>query len=435
MSTILKIWITNYSSTGPSLTYKIALVNSVTASLADAGNPSEQIINSQATGNPGDEIGAPGTSTSPANAVSLMSTDGSVQGANFQINNIITNIVIDTTNKTGDGGSSDFAIYHGDDGSPYNSLYMAFYNTAMGVAGNPGGSTYMDIANLKTTASIQTIIYNGTSQSAGGVFGGITEGDYDSVALKKNFMLYYENGSERDLIITFSTTNCFASWTPIPKIVPVSTLQVGDIVRTNVGDQKISKIMKTNILENKYEYIVFEKNCLADNLPYENIYLTGCHPLSVGYFNVSDINDGEKDPEQDDKVFVHIDVNELYKNIDIPGICKRITKDNAFYNLIFDKHCSINMAGLDVITHHPVGNSVFNNPKLSDNEFQNPETATKKGDKPFYISFQNLLKYKPEDMELKEFLAKCLTYNIQEKFNFGTINPNDNMLRDHFEFD
>ena len=224
----------------------------------------------------------------------------------------------------------------------------------------------------------------------------------------------------------------FLFWTPIPKIVPVNSLQVGDLVRTNVGDQPISKILKSNHVSGVKEYVIFEQNCFGNNLPSQTIYLTGCHPLSIGYFKVEDINDGKEDPEQDKKVFVHIASKSLVDKL--PGICKREVEDNANYNLIFDQHCSIDIGGLDVVMHHAVGNSKFPNPRLSEHEFQNPEKATKKGDKPFYIKYKDLLKYKPENMDLKDFLGKCFVYDIDKKFNFGTIKADDNQFKDRFNY-
>ena len=38
-------------------------------------------------------------------------------------------------------------------------------------------------------------------------------------------------------------------------------------------------------------------------------------------------------------------------------------------------------------------------------------------------------------MDLKEFLGKCLVYDINKKFNFGTIDANDNSLKDKFNYD
>ena len=103
-------------------------------------------------------------------------------------------------------------------------------------------------------------------------------------------------GNYYDFVLLLVTNSiCFSSWTPIPKIVPVNSLQVGDLVRTNVGDQPISKILKSNHVSGVKEYVIFEQNCFGNNLPSQTIYLTGYHPLSIGYFKVEDINDGKED--------------------------------------------------------------------------------------------------------------------------------------------
>ena len=235
----------------------------------------------------------------------------------------------------------------------------------------PQGSIVLN--NMASSNATTFQCYNDDgSASTGGFslqgFSGISSSPsyYSTNPLGDSFCIIYENGSDHDIILAFSNNNCFASWTPIPKIVPVSDLKVGDLVRTNVGDQKISKIMKSSYLDKKANYVVFEKNCFGNNLPSENIYLTEWHPLSIGYFNVKDINNNIEDPEQDEKVFVHI---APYYLIDkIPGIYLKEVEDNANYNLIFDKHCSIDIGGLDIVMHH---SEIHLKPKLNDNEFQN----------------------------------------------------------------
>lgn len=469
---ILKIWITNYNSTDPTtISYKIGLVSSAGASIPSGD---AFVVNAPGNGAPGYEIALPtADSNRPRDAVALMdtgsggtagqgSTGGVAPGYQFNLDNTttanssITGIVIDVKNKIGDDGSGDFVIYHstatqtGND--LYSQRYMTFSYQAMTVAQTQetGGDSYVYISGVNTLNPSISAKYNGASliRDANGNITGftggtindavkstatITGGEYQSNSLAQKFVIYYENGDGADLILATSITNCLASITEIPKIVPVNTLNVGDIVRTNVGDQKISKIMKSNNLSGKREYVIFEKNCFNNNLPTKDIFLTSFHPLSIGYFNVKDINNGKEDPQQDEKVFVHIGAISLVGKL--PGIYKKTINDEAEFNLIFDKHCSIDIGGLDVVTHHPVGNDVFPNPRLAENEFQNPETATKKKDKPFYITYERLLNYKPKDMDLKEFLGKCLVYDINKKFNFGTIDANDNSLKDKFNYD
>lgn len=443
MSTILKIMITNYDEDGgadnegpngvkPLLKYKIGLVSAANQNIS---NYTEYTLNNRATGVPDTEI----TLDKINSDISAITEISSISP--FDLGGVgITDIVIETTGRTGDNGiSSDFQIYTGS-GADYKTPFANFTFTGMQKDSNqsPNYQGRCQINNLNTTTTSVLSVTAASEasfdqqylQAGSGFASNLTY--YENNPLGDNFCIIYENGSDHDIILAFSNNNCFASWTPIPKIVPVSDLKVGDLVRTNVGDQKISKIMKSSYLNKKANYVVIEKNCFGNNLPSEDIYLTKAHPLSIGYFNVKDINNNVEDPEQDEKVFVHVSSSFLVNKI--PGIYLKEVKDNANYNLIFDKHCSIDIGGLDVVMHHAVGNTVFPNPKLTDEQFQNPETATKKGDKPFYMSYENLLKYKPENMELKTFLGKCFVYDIEKKFNFGKIDSNDNIFKHLFKY-
>ena len=205
---------------------------------------------------------------------------------------------------------------------------------------------------------------------------------------------------------------------------------MGDEIETNIGNQKICRIMKSINGGSIFQYVKFSRNCFGENLPYDDVYMTKSHPLSLGYLSTEKINNGEKDESQSDKVFVHI---EAFRLIDkLYGIELVEIEDTGNYNLIFDKHCSINVCNLDVVTHHPVGNNVFSNPKLKKNEFTDYKNACKKNDKPFYLNYDNLIKYKPNTMSLKAFLAECFIFDKTKKFKFVSIDKNDNIFYKFF---
>ena len=84
------------------------------------------------------------------------------------------------------------------------------------------------------------------------------------------------------------------------------------------------------------------------------------------------------------------------------------------------------------MTHHPVGNNIFSNPKLRKDEFIDYKSACKKKDKPFYLDFESLILYKPYSMDMKKFLRKCFIYDAKKKFKFTYIKKSDNILKDHF---
>jgi hypothetical protein len=115
-----------------------------------------------------------------------------------------------------------------------------------------------------------------------------------------------------------------------------------------------------------------------------------------------------------------------------PGIYMENKNCDANYNLIFDRQATVNTYGIDYLSHHPKPHeNLPKQPELREDEF-NDETKIPKPCKPFYITFETLCKYKPEEMELKTFLRRCLKYG-KDKYNFGKIDKNDNVLKDYFK--
>ena len=207
---------------------------------------------------------------------------------------------------------------------------------------------------------------------------------------------------------------CVAPFTKIPKIVEIKDVAVGDIIRTSRGDLPIAHIMKTQTTNNK-EYVKFEKGCLAPNLPSDDFYVTEPHPLSLGFYKNEVLNNGEYDDKEDDYIMLQIAAGELVDTL--PGITK-VTRDfGHYYNLVFDEHASIDMEGIDVCSHHPrTGPFYLPRDKYIDNSKIDDKKIEKKITNPKFIRFNDLLiRHKPKDVELKEFLASCLTSNLNKK--------------------
>ena len=215
--------------------------------------------------------------------------------------------------------------------------------------------------------------------------------------------------------IQFSISElCVAPFTKIPKIVEIKDVAVGDIIRTSRGDLPISHIMKTQTGVHK-EYVKFEKGCLAPNLPSDDFYVTEPHPLSLGFYKNEVINNGKYDDKEDDYIMLQIAAGELVGTI--PGITK-VTRDfGHYYNLVFDEHASIDMEGLDVCSHHPrTGPFFLPRDKYIDNSKIDEKKIDKKITNPKFIRMCDLIiRYKPENVELKEFLAGCLTSDLNKK--------------------
>ena len=118
-------------------------------------------------------------------------------------------------------------------------------------------------------------------------------------------------GSRGSYDIVNVTNNCTIPTTLVPKLVPISEIQRGDLIRTDQGDLPVARVMKAITPSENYPYVKFEKNCFGENVPSDDLYITRPHPISLGYFNIEDVNDGEVDSEQDNKVYVMISANDL----------------------------------------------------------------------------------------------------------------------------
>jgi hypothetical protein len=246
-----------------------------------------------------------------------------------------------------------------------------------------------------------------------------------SIASSTPFFILSHNNAMDDTSITsgMSAANrvhfkvnalCVPPFTKIPKIVEIKDVNRGDIIRTSRGDLPIAHIMKTQTGEHK-EYVKFEKGCLAPNLPSDDFYVTEPHPLSLGFYKNEVLNNGEYDDKEDDYIMLQMAAGELVDTL--PGITKVKRDFGHYYNLVFDEHASIDMEGIDVCSHHPrTGPFYLPRDKYIDNSKIDDKKIEKKITNPKFIRFNDLLiRHKPKDVELKEFLASCLTSNLNKK--------------------
>ena len=212
------------------------------------------------------------------------------------------------------------------------------------------------------------------------------------------------------------------------KLVPVLTradqIKVGDILRTSHGDLPVSSIIRSEIGGGEKPFVKFEKNCLGNNFPSSDFYISREHPLSVGYLKNKYLNNGLKDVDQDDEVFIHIASWTFVGKL--PGIIYEKKKIETQFNFIFDKHTSINISGINVLSHHPSG--FRNQKKLRPDEYHD-KSVVKNPWKPFYINWETFLSVKPESMDSQEFIRLCLTNN-KNNFFINKLSSKDNTLVD-----
>lgn len=321
--------------------------------------------------------------------------------------------------------------------NPIANFTMTF--NSIGTIGNYSiwdttGTTFVEWASFfaNSSATITFSDLDTTSPTASFINAGWNS-DVPTSKLPTNFLIIFEGNSNFDFVIYAVSNNCCPSFTLVPKVsedntiieTKICNIKVGDMVRTLHGNLKVSAVMR-HPTPFKYSYVKFPKECFGENLPSNDLYLTTPHPFSLGYVNHKDLF-GYKDDTIDENVFIHISANELLGKL--PEIVKEEIIDEANYNLIFDVHTSINIYNLDFCTHHPGQYKGTMQRYLNDDEYHD-KNVPKKLNKAFYISYDNLLEFKPENMELKTFLGKCLTSNQEDKFKFNDLSKLNNILHD-----
>ena len=307
----------------------------------------------------------------------------------------------------------------------YNSASVLYTNyvTAWGsgtdtdlVGYSPGFNIVIDssVYNSSEITSIRLRDSSNNVQTISSLSGGTTA-TADINITAPFFIMTDNNSSPPATRINFHITElCVAPFTKIPKIVEIKDVAVGDIIRTSRGDLPIAHIMKTQTTKNK-EYVKFEKGCLAPNLPSDDFYVTEQHPLSLGFYKNELLNEGQYDDKEDDYIMLQMAAGELVGTI--PGITKVTRNFGHYYNLVFDEHASIDMEGIDVCSHHPrTGPFYLPRDKYIDSSKINDKKIDKKITNPKFIRMCDLIiRYKPENIELKEFLASCLTSDLNKK--------------------
>lgn len=294
---------------------------------------------------------------------------------------------------------------------------------------NPTFTFRVNIANPSFSLR-RVLIIDSNNNTFSIVYDGSQWGNSIQVTPQGPFYVLFDNNETPPSvgIQYFSGTPlCLVGETLIPKMVPIKRLKVGDVVRTSVGDLPISKILKSQLPEggDGKEFVKISKGCLGNNYPLNDVFISKPHPISLGYVPNKDLNDGVHDKDCDDKVFIHIAANELVGKINGIVLEKNHTKKE--FNLVFDKHASFNVEGIDVISHNAAGYN--GQPKLSPEEYQDKNTKQKLF-KPYYLDWNTLIQFKPNKMALKVFLRKCIKYKVDKEFQFGKLTKNMNLLKE-----
>ena len=206
------------------------------------------------------------------------------------------------------------------------------------------------------------------------------------------------------------TALCVPPFTKINGAVEIKDIKDRQLLETSRGPLEVAQVLKTSTIGNT-KYVKFSKNCLGPNLPSDDLYITPDHPFNLGLFENTQENSLVYNPLDDDHVMLQIVAGEFVDELEDISVIEE--NFGHYYNLVFDIHTSLNMEGLDVCSHHP-----RTSPHILPEESYVKIKPTKKDiiKAPKLINYAQLLSYKPENMDEKTFIGKCLNGCKENKF-------------------
>ena len=287
-----------------------------------------------------------------------------------------------------DGSSNGFRIDSvAGDGTEF--LEVTFTNVSV----NTGTATLRVQTTNPTTGS--TVNYGSTSSNTGAVQGDITtqsqdltfrSAGTDTTAERRFFpyvysttnnqtisydtitvTAYYNSGNSSKILLDSTQQICFRGDTQVKTsdgYKNIENLKRGDMLMTNAGHQPLAKLTKGGPIS----MIKIPKDLLAKNVPNRDVVVCPWHPLSVKIVT----GDDDDEPE-----FLHMRAGEL----EIFDEVKRVSKGDAGYNLILDKHHEVDVGGMKFLSHHPNHND-GKHPRLAEGE----EIDASKRAKKVYVS-------------------------------------------------
>lgn len=208
---------------------------------------------------------------------------------------------------------------------------------------------------------------------------------------------------------------CFAPFTKIPKVIEIQHAKNGDIIRTSRGDWPLTKLIKTHTGTKPKEYVKFNKNCLGCAkfcLPRNDLYVTGAHPINLAFIPNKWLIKDFDETLYDEYTCLQITTSELVGKL--PGISISLKSFGAQYQMVFDDHTSVDTEGIDCLSHHPRCTPLI----VPKDDFHKPEMFNSKSYHHTVITFDELLKFKPKDMDLQIYIRKCITHDQRDKFDF-----------------
>ena len=216
-------------------------------------------------------------------------------------------------------------------------------------------------------------------------------GNYQNFNPMLNNLVFTLNDSN-DAIFLYINEICFPPFTLVETdkgLREISDLKKGDLVKTKKGLIPLTKNLITHTPLGA-KYVKFPKSFFAENIPERDLYVTGFHPFSLG------IQEGTDD------VYNGLEAKAFLGNME--GIEEIHLDTKTYHNLIFYDMEEFSTEGMKVYSHHPNGFPY----KLQENEYLNEVNKDER--KLNLITWNDFIKTKPDDVELKKFIADKLKF-------------------------
>ena len=209
--------------------------------------------------------------------------------------------------------------------------------------------------------------------------------------IRNNFMIGDIDLTNGDDFLKF-TNLCFPPFTLVETdsgLREIGDLKKGDLVKTSKGLIPLTKNVITNTPLGA-KYVKFPKSFFSENVPERDLYVTGFHPFSLGL------------KEGTDDVYNGLEAKAFLGNIE--GIEEIHLDTKTYHNLIFYDMEEFSVEGMKVYSHHPNGFPY----KLPENEYLNEVNKEERNLN--LITWNDFIKNKPDDVELKKFIADKLKF-------------------------
>ena len=221
--------------------------------------------------------------------------------------------------------------------------------------------------------------------SVGAISNGSSEQTFNDVTIP--FILYDEENEKKLNLISI----CFPPFTKVQTdkgLTEIGNLKRGALVKAQRGLIPLTKNLITHTPLGA-NYVKFPKDIFSKGFPEEDLLMTKAHAFSLGLKEGTEV------------VWLWLEACQFIGHF---GIEEVHLETKTYHNLIFDEQEEFSAEGMKVFSHHPNGNPYI----LPKDEYLNK--VNEKERKIEAVSYETFIKDKPEEQDLKEYIAERLKF-------------------------